>query len=106
VTALAVNDELTVAHIELDAAWEAHRQLQVELDRVKAELEGHKRLRRLQKPRMEAFERISTRVFEWRHEEDLPSSHQYMERIEEHIADARRECERIAEIQRKRQEGS
>jgi hypothetical protein len=90
--------------METDAAWEAHRQLKIDFEKAQTELTGLKRLRYQERPVREAFERISTRVYEWKREGvGATPSPDCMERIEEHVQEARAEIRRIADAQRKRE---
>jgi hypothetical protein len=102
-----MNDALTVAQLDADAAWEAHRQVSIELEKAQVELAGLKRLRFHERPVREAFEKIATRVFEWKREGvgAVPSS-DCMERIEEHVKEARAQTQRIAALQRRSREAA
>jgi hypothetical protein len=101
--------ELTRALIELDAAWEAHRLLQTELDKQGVELVSVRQYRAMERPRGDAFERISTAIWLWSNsspEAQEANAPLTLKKIMKIVAEARAEIARIAEVQRKRREAA
>jgi hypothetical protein len=93
------NDTLAVAQIELDAAWEAHKQATDMLDVKLAELATVKRMRRQEGPVLNGFERISG--IAWRCQMRGLEAKDAIDQILEVISETRQKREDIAAVQRK-----